>query len=119
MNLEERLIVGQKNISINEQFFQGHFPDMPIMPGVLILEALAQTGGIYIYLKGYDKLCALLNINHAKFRSPVTPGDILTLHVTEKHLSGKGGKFQGRAMVGDKLVAEAEIGCVLIEKDTI
>jgi 3-hydroxyacyl-[acyl-carrier-protein] dehydratase len=119
VNLDEKVIIGQKNTTINEMFFQGHFPNMPIMPGVLILEALAQTGGIYINLKGYNQLCALLNINNAKFRRPVTPGDILTLHVTEKHLSGKGGKFQGRAFVDEKLVAEAEIGCVLIEKTTI
>jgi len=120
VNLEEKYIIGQKNTSLNEQFFQGHFPEMPIMPGVLVIEALAQTGGIYCHLKGYsDKLCALLKINNAKFRHPVFPGDTLALKAEELHIGSKGGKFKGEAKIGDKLVAEAEISCVLIEKDTI
>lgn len=119
VNLEEKYIIGQKNTCLNEQFFQGHFPEKPIMPGVLILEALAQTGGIYCHLKGYDKLCALLKINNAKFRHPVFPGDVLSLRANEIHLGSKGGKFEGEARIGEKLVAEAEISCVLLEKDTI
>jgi len=120
VNLEEKYIIGQKNTSLNEQFFQGHFPGMPIMPGVLVIEALAQTGGIYCHLCGYtDKLCALLKINNAKFRHPVFPGDVLSLKAQGIHVGNKGGKFKGEARVGDKLVAEAEISCVLIEKDTI
>src|SRR5277367_2628486 len=67
LNLEENVIIGQKNVSANEQFFQGHFPGVPIMPGVLILEALAQTGGILIHQKGHDQQIALLlTINNAK-----------------------------------------------------
>ena len=120
VNLEEKYIIGQKNTSLNEQFFQGHFPEMPIMPGVLVIEALAQTGGIYCHLRGYsDKLCALLKINNAKFRHPVLPGDVLSLRAQEIHIGSKGGRFRGEAKIGDKLVAEAEISCVLIEKDTI
>jgi len=120
VNLEEKYILGQKNTSLNEEYFQGHFPGMPIMPGVLIIEALAQTGGIYSHLKGYaNKLCALLKINNAKFRHPVFPGDTLILRAEEIHMGSKGGKFKGEARIGDKLVAEAEISCVLIEKDTI
>ncbi|NGX57895.1 MAG: 3-hydroxyacyl-[acyl-carrier-protein] dehydratase FabZ [Chlamydiae bacterium] len=120
VNLEEKYIIGQKNTCLNEQYFQGHFPEKPIMPGVLVLEALAQTGGIYCHLKGYsDKLCALLRIDKAKFRHPVFPGDVLTLRANEIYLGSKGGKFQGEARIGDKLVAEAEISCVLLEKDTI
>src|SRR5690348_16143350 len=80
LNLEENVIIGQKNVTVNEQFFQGHFPGVPIMPGVLILEALAQTGGVLIHQKGYGaKLAVLLNVNNAKFRKPVLPGDVLTL----------------------------------------
>ncbi len=119
-NPEEKYIIGQKNTCLNELHFQGHFPEKPIMPGVLILEALAQTGGIYCHLNGYShKLCALLKINNAKFRHPVYPGDILSLRAEEIYIGSKGGRFHGAAKVGDKLVAEAEISCVLLEKDTI
>src|SRR5579863_5617234 len=72
LNLEENKIIGQKNVTVNEQFFQGHFPGVPIMPGVLTLEALAQAGGILVYKKGHHKKIALLlNINKVKFRKPV------------------------------------------------
>src|SRR5271155_5176235 len=74
LNLEENVIIGQKNVTVNEPFFQGHWPDVPIMPGVLILEALAQSGGILVHKKGYcEKIAVLLNINNAKFRRPVVP----------------------------------------------
>src|SRR5581483_9501225 len=80
IDLEKGIIVGQKNLTINEAFFQGHFPDAPIMPGVLILEALAQTGGVLVHLKsGTKKIAVLLNVNQAKFRNPVRPGDVLVL----------------------------------------
>ena len=93
LNLEENTIIGQKNVTANEQFFQGHFPGAPIMPGVLILEALAQTGGILVHQKGYNqKIAVLLNVNNAKFRKPVLPGDVLFLHATGLHFSSKGGK---------------------------
>ena len=88
VDLDKGIIVGQKNTTINEAFFQGHFPDAPIMPGVLILEALAQVGGVLVNLKGYqDKIAVLLNVNNAKFRHPVKPGDVLTLHCEGIHLS--------------------------------
>src|SRR5579872_4333826 len=120
MNLEENTIIGQKNVTANEQFFQGHFPGVPIMPGVLILEALAQTGGILAHQKGYsEKIAVLLNINNAKFRKPVVPGDVLTLHATGLHLSSKGGRIQARAMVNDQLAVEAEIGFALVHKEQL
>lgn len=120
LNLEENVIIGQKNLTMNEQFFQGHFPEVPIMPGVLILEALAQTGGILVHQKGYnDKIAVLLNINNAKFRRPVVPGDVLMLHATALHLSGKGGRVQAKAMVGDQLAAEAEISFALVHKNQL
>lgn len=120
LNLEENRIVGLKNITRNEEFFQGHFPGAPIMPGVLILEALAQTGGILVYEKTKsDKIPVLLSINHAKFRRPVVPGDALQLHVVLMHFTGKGGKIQGRAFVDGQIVAEAEIRSALVQKEQL
>lgn len=115
LNLEENTIIGQKNVTMNEHFFQGHFPKFPIMPGVLILEALAQTGGVLMHQKGYDdKIALLLNINQAKFRRPVVPGDVLMLHATGLHLTQKGGRIAAKAMVNDQIAAEAEIGFVMM-----
>jgi 3-hydroxyacyl-[acyl-carrier-protein] dehydratase len=120
LDLEENIIIGQKNVTTNEQFFQGHFPGVPIMPGVLVLEALAQTGGILVHQKGHqDRIAVLLNVNNAKFRKPVVPGDVLMLHALALHVSGKGGRIQAKAMVGDLLVAEAEIGFALVDKDQL
>ncbi len=120
INLEDNTIIGQKNVTVNEQFFQGHFPGVPIMPGVLILEALAQTGGILVHQKGYsEKIAVLLNINNTKFRRPVVPGDVLTLHATGLHLSQKGGRVAARATVNDQLAVEAEIGFALVDKEQL
>jgi 3-hydroxyacyl-[acyl-carrier-protein] dehydratase len=120
LNLEENVIIGQKNVTVNEQFFQGHFPDVPIMPGVLILEALAQTAGILVHKKGYcEKIAVLLNINNAKFRKPVVPGDVLTLHATGLHLSNKGGRIMAKATVNEQLAVEAEIGFALVDKEQL
>ncbi len=120
LNLEENVIIGQKNVTVNEQFFQGHWPEVPIMPGVLVLEALAQTGGILIHKKGHcEKIAVLLNINNAKFRKPVVPGDVLTLHVSGIHLSNKGGRILAKAMVNEQLAVEAEIGFALIDKEQL
>lgn len=114
LDIEQGIIVGQKNLTINESFFQGHFPNFAIMPGVLILEALAQTGGILIYKQGYhDNTALLLNINKAKFRRSVVPGDVLYLHVEKLHFSSKGGRVMAKAMVENNIVAQAEIGFVL------
>jgi 3-hydroxyacyl-[acyl-carrier-protein] dehydratase len=118
LNLEEGVIIGLKNVTVNEQFFQGHWPEVPVMPGVLILEALAQTGGILVHQKGYsEKIAVLLNINNAKFRRPVVPGDSLMLHATGMHLSSKGGRVEAKAMVNEQLAVEAEIGFALVDKD--
>ena len=118
MNLEENFIVGIKNVTMNEQFFQGHFPGVPIMPGVLILEALAQTGGILVDQKiKHSKIALLLNVNNAKFRRPVVPGDVLILHAQGLHFSSKGGRVQARALVNEQLVVEAEIGFALVQKE--
>ncbi len=120
LNLEENRIIGLKNVTANEQFFQGHFPGAPIMPGVLVLEAMAQAGGILIHQKGQiEKIAVLMNVNNAKFRRPVLPGDVLHLHASCLHLSAKGGKIQAKATVDDRLVAEAEISCALVDMEQL
>lgn len=105
-------IVGVKNVTINEPFFQGHFPDHPIMPGVLILEAMAQVGGVYAQLAGEveeGKVPYFVGIDQARFRKPVLPGDILRLELNLTSLRRGIYTFAGQAFVGDKLVAEAEL----------
>lgn len=120
MNLEDNVIVGQKNVTMNEEFFQGHFPGAPIMPGVLVLEALAQTGGVLMHQKGYDeKIALLLNINNAKFRRPVMPGDALMLHVAGVHMTQKGGRVAAKALVNERVAVEAEIGFVMMGKEQL
>ncbi len=120
LDLEKGTIVGQKNLTINEAFFQGHFPGAPIMPGVLILEALAQTGGVLLHLRtNPEKIAVLLNVNNAKFRSPARPGDVLHLKVKGILFSSKGCKVHAQAMVGNKLAAEAEIAYAFIDKEQI
>ena len=120
IDLEKPSILGQKNITINESFFQGHFPEAPIMPGVLILEALAQTGGILVHQKGcHDKIALFLSINEAKFRNPVKPGDILMLYAEGIHFGSRGGKVKAKAFVGSKVAVEAEIGFALVDRNQI
>ena len=120
LDLEKNFIVGIKNVTNTEQFFQGHFPGVPIMPGVLILEALAQTGGILVHQKMKNaKIALLMNVNNAKFRKPVVPGDVLTLQVTGLHLSNKGGRIEGKALVGEQLAVQAEIGFALVQKEQL
>lgn len=120
IDLEKGFIVGQKNLTINEPFFQGHFPDAPIMPGVLILEALAQAGAVLVYLKGgREKIAVLLNVRNAKFRKPVYPGDVLILRGEGLHLSSKGGRVKATATVDDKVVVEAEVSFALVDKSKI
>ena len=120
LDLEHNKIVGQKNVTFNEHFFVGHFPDAPIMPGVLVLEALAQTGGILVHQKlKTDKIAVLLTVNGAKFRKPVLPGDVLFLHIEGIHVSAKGGKVAAKAIVKNQVVAEAEIGFALVDRNQL
>lgn len=120
LDMEKGTIVGLKNVTINEAFFQGHFPDAPIMPGVLILEALAQAGGVLVHLlSNSNKIAVLLNVNQAKFRTPVKPGDTLTLKCEGIHFSSKGGRVKAEAYVQDKMAVEAEIGFALVDKSQI
>ncbi len=105
-------IVGLKNITMNEEFFQGHFPGAPVMPGVLILEALAQVAGVLLYREMPDedkckKLIYFTGIENAKFRRPVVPGDQLRLEIELVYRRNHFGKVSGRALVDGKLAAEA------------
>ena len=105
-------IVGLKNVTINEAFFQGHFPGAPVMPGVLILEAMAQVGGIMLYQELPEeerckKLIYFTGIENAKFRRPVVPGDQLRMEINLVHRRRNFGKMSGRALVEGKLAAEA------------
>ena len=124
IDLEKGTITGKKNLTINESFFQGHFPDAPIMPGVLILESLAQVGGVLVHLRGEQlgepaKIAVLLNVNQAKFRHPVKPGDVLELYCEGLHFSSKGGRVKAIAKVEDRIAVEAEIGFALVDKHQI
>jgi 3-hydroxyacyl-[acyl-carrier-protein] dehydratase len=120
LDLEAGVIVAQKNVTINEPFFQGHFPEAPIMPGMLILEALAQTGGILVHQKGFTgKIAVFLNVNNAKFRNPVRPGDILFLRAEGILFSVKGGKMKTKAIVNEKVAVEAEIAFALVDRSQV
>ena len=106
-------LVALKNVSINEHYFVGHFPDEKVMPGVLIIEAMAQAGCIYFYysknMQGKDLIYYLAKVT-SKFIAPVIPGDQLRIEVTTIKLLAKAGFLKTEAYVQDKLVAEAEIG---------
>lgn len=117
MDVENNLIVGKKNLTINEDFFQGHFPGAPLMPGVLILEALAQCGTVLVRHKvPNDKLAVLLGINNAKFRAPVRPGDVLLLSCEGIHVGASGGRVKGTATVDGKTAAQAEIAFAFMDQ---
>jgi len=110
---------GYKNVTINEPFFQGHFPGHPIMPGVLIVEAMAQVGGAYVTVKdqiGADRVTYFVGIDNARFRKPVVPGDVLRMEM--ELVSRRRGIYQflGKAYVGETLVAEAELKATFAEK---
>ncbi|MBM4166233.1 MAG: bifunctional UDP-3-O-[3-hydroxymyristoyl] N-acetylglucosamine deacetylase/3-hydroxyacyl-ACP dehydratase [Ignavibacteria bacterium] len=119
--LDEK-IVGIKNVTCNEEFFQGHFPGQPVMPGVLIIEAMAQTGGI-LMLNGVDnpdgKLMYFTSLNNVKFRRPVVPGDQLILEMEIINRRSKICVMKGKAIVDGNLVAEAEMSATIVERTTI
>ncbi|MEH6728071.1 MAG: 3-hydroxyacyl-ACP dehydratase FabZ [Hyphomicrobiales bacterium] len=116
----ENSCVGIKNVSANEPQFMGHFPGHPVMPGVLMLEGMAQTAGaLCILAKSADappSLVYLMSIDKAKFRRPVVPGDQIEYHVKKTHSRGSVWKFSCTAMVDGKKACEAEISAMLIDK---
>ncbi|HTZ18684.1 MAG TPA: 3-hydroxyacyl-ACP dehydratase FabZ [Dissulfurispiraceae bacterium] len=109
--------VGIKNVTINEPFFQGHFPNNPVMPGVLIVEAMAQVAGILAFKSGTSaKSVYFMTIDKVKFRKPVIPGDQLRFETTVTHKRGNVWKFDGKAFVDSKLVSEAEFTAMMTDK---
>jgi len=111
--------VGIKNVTMNEEFFRGHFPDQPIMPGVLIIEALAQVAGILAFKTegAAGKAVYFMSIERAKFRKPVVPGDQLRLDVSILQHRGNVWKFSGNALVEDKIAAEAEFTAMVADRE--
>ena len=111
---------GIKNVSINESFFQGHFPARPVMPGVLIIEAMAQTAAVLVVHtlgpESEGKLVYFMSVDNARFRRPVFPGDRLDVHVTKQRHRGNVWKFEGRAKVGDNLMAEAVFAAMILNE---
>lgn len=115
----KRRIVALKNVTINEPFFQGHFPGYPIMPGVLVVEAMAQAGGILILRETPDrdqKLVVFTGIERAKFRRPITPGDQLRIEIDVLSFRPRAGRIQGRATVDGKLACEATLTCQVVPR---
>ena len=111
-------VTGIKNVTGEEDFFEGHFPGHPIMPGVLIVEAMAQTSAILVIGtvgKQPGSVVYFMSVDQARFRKPVFPGDRLMLHVVKKRNRGKVWKFKGEARVGDNLVAEATFSAMILE----
>ncbi len=110
--------VGIKNVTINEPFFQGHFPGNPIMPGVLIIEAMAQVAGVLAFSSGMQGSSVyFMSIEKAKFRRPVVPGDQIKLEIKVLQQRGNVWRFSGLALVDDKVVSESEFTAMLTAKE--
>lgn len=112
--------IGVKNVTMNEWFFQGHFPGNPVMPGVLIVEAMAQTAGILVMKStgqtSAEKLVYFMSIDQARFRKPVLPGDTLKIHVKKDKERAPIWRFLGKVYVGDVLVAESTFSAMIVDK---
>ncbi len=113
--------VALKNVTMNEPHFQGHFPGFPVMPGVLIVEAMAQTAAVLVAetlgKKAEGKVVFFMSIEEAKFRKPVVPGDSMHLHIKKIHSRGNVWKFEGRAIVDGNLHAEATFSAMIVDKE--
>ena len=118
--IPEESAVGIKNVTVNEPFFQGHFPSRPVMPGVLIIECMAQTSAVLVVeslgLEAEGKLVYFMSVDSARFRRPVEPGDSLHIHVTKKQKRGNVWKFKGEAKVDGTLVAEAVYAAMIMDE---
>ena len=114
-------VVGIKNVTQNEPFFQGHFPDYPVMPGVLIIEAMAQVGAVGVMAGGEhrDKLALFAGIDGVRFRRQVLPGDVLRLEVEIERLKGRVGRGRGRTTVDDERVCEADLMFAFAERGDV
>ncbi len=111
-------VTGVKNVTINEPFFQGHFPGQPIMPGVLIIEAMAQVAGVMAFRSGVEgKSVYFMSIDNAKFRRPVVPGDQVMMEIKVLKQRGNVWRFSGTATVDGKLVSEAEFTAMVTDKE--
>jgi 3-hydroxyacyl-[acyl-carrier-protein] dehydratase len=110
---------GIKNVSINENYFQGHFPARPVMPGVLIIEAMAQTAAVLVVhtlgAQAEGKLVYFMSVDNARFRRPVFPGDCLNVHVEKQRRRGNVWKFEGKAKVNGNLTAEAVFAAMILD----
>ncbi|HHY50010.1 MAG TPA: 3-hydroxyacyl-ACP dehydratase FabZ [Alphaproteobacteria bacterium] len=114
--------IGIKNVTYNEPLFQGHFPGKPVFPGVLIIEAIAQTAGAIVMANEAErgtgkKLVLMLTIDRAKFRKPAGPGDRIEFHIRKIHRRRTVGRYEGRAMVDGVLIAEAEVGAMIVPEE--
>ncbi len=115
-----RSMTGVKMVTLNEPFFVGHFPDYPVMPGVMIVEAIAQTGGV-LMSKSMDlnlehRSILFMSVDNCRFRHPVRPGDVLRMPVEVLRARPDVARFKGKALVGDKLAAELEFTAVVVER---
>lgn len=112
-------IVGIKCVTVNEPFFQGHFPTYPVMPGVLIVEAIAQSGAVLmsksLEVDVAGKTILFMSVDNCRFRAPVRPGDVMKMHVEVLRARGDIFKFRGRALVGEKVAAECEFAAMVVE----
>jgi len=118
--LADASAVGIKNVTVNEPFFQGHFPQRPVMPGVLLIEAMAQTAAVLVVHtlgpSAEGKLVYFMTVDEARFRRPVVPGDSLRIHVEKQRHRAQVWKFRGVAKVDGNLVAEANFGAMIMDK---
>ncbi|PLU77904.1 3-hydroxyacyl-[acyl-carrier-protein] dehydratase FabZ [Sinorhizobium medicae] len=111
--------IGIKNVTANEPHFTGHFPEKPIMPGVLLIEGMAQTAGAICARKTGGNLVYFMTIDNARFRKPVVPGDRVEFHVVKQKQRGNIWKFHCDAKVDGQLVAEADIGAMIVSKEDV
>ena len=118
--IADQSATGVKNVTFNEHFFQGHFPAKPVMPGVLIIESMAQTAAVLVVhtlgAEAEGKLVYFMSVDGAKFRKPVGPGDVIHVHVTKDRRRGSVWRFVGEAKVDGVLVAEATIAAMILDR---
>ncbi|HUN51206.1 MAG TPA: 3-hydroxyacyl-ACP dehydratase FabZ [Candidatus Sulfotelmatobacter sp.] len=118
--VRDQSATGIKNVTVNEPYFQGHFPTRPVMPGVMIIESMAQTAAVLVvYTLGAEsegKLVYFMTVDNARFRRPVVPGDTLHINVTKERRRGNVWKFSGEVMVGDQLAADANFAAMIMDR---